>query len=237
MKKEYNEVESYRRKIQTRLVKYGSLKEIIRQNGVLTIIDSVISKFLDLMSKRLYKQKYFTDYGLSEAFFRSKAIDRWSRYTRVVNEVRKIRGKELSVLDVGSGGRGISAFSSILRRHYRFFLLDVQKMAFKGLNRVHCVVGDGCRLPFRDKAFDIIVSVDTVEHIPKSVRRNFYTELKRVCKKRIVITCPIQSNDGMFQGKKYDTTYQHLYERNYGVKESNTAQHIAAGHPTLEEIE
>jgi len=46
----------------------------------------------------------------------------------------------------------------------------------------------------------------------------------------------MQSDDGIFQGKKYDIAFQYLFERNYGVKEPNTAQHIAAGHPTLEEI-
>ena len=34
------------------------------------------------------------------------------------------------------------------------------------------VVADGCHLPFIDKAFDVCVSVDTIEHIPKSIRPN-----------------------------------------------------------------
>jgi len=221
--------------IQTKLLKYGSLKEIIKKNGVITIVDFAISNFLDLMSKRFYKFNS-ADYRLSEAFFRSRDIDRWSRYAHVANEIQKIKGKELSVLDVGSGGQGIFGFLSPLRRDCDFFLLDVRKDALKGLKKRQAIIGDGCRLPFRDKAFDVIVSVDTVEHIPKSLRHNFYKELKRVCKKRIILTCPIQSSDGIFQGKKYDITFQYLYERNYGVRETNTAQHIAAGHPTIEEI-
>jgi len=90
-------MESYRREIQTKLLKYGSFKEIIRENGVLTIFDFAISKFLHLMSKRFYTSDS-GDYGLSEAFFR-RNIDRWSRYAHVTNEIRKIKGKELSVLD------------------------------------------------------------------------------------------------------------------------------------------
>lgn len=227
-------MEIWRREIQTNLLKYGSLKKTIQEKGVPTIIDFAISKFLDLMAKRFYKQNS-TKYGLFEALFR-RDIDRWSRYAHVTNEIRKTKGKELLVLEVGSGGQGISTFLSQLRRDYDFFLLDVQKDVFKGLRKVHCVIGDGCRLPFRNKAFDIVVSVDTVEHIPKRIRQDFYTELKRVCKKRIILACPIQSSDCIYQGQKYDITFQHLYEKNYGVKEPNTAQHIAAGHPTLEEI-
>lgn len=166
------------------------------------------------MSKRFYRSNS-ADYCLSEAFFRSRGIDRWSRYVHVVNEVRKIKGKELSVLDVGSGSMDISRFLSPSKWNY--FLLDVQKDVFKDLKKVNRVVGDGCELPFKDKAFDIVVSIDTVEHIPKFIRHNFYEELKRVHKKKIIITCPIQSNDGLFQGKKYDIIFQYLYQKEKGI--------------------
>jgi len=89
---------SYRREIQTKLLKYGSLKEILRKNGVLTIFDFAISRFLDVVSKRFYTNS--GDYSLSEVFFRSRDIDRWSRYIHVTNEIRKIKGKKLSVLNV-----------------------------------------------------------------------------------------------------------------------------------------
>jgi len=104
------------------------------------------------------------------------------------------------------------------------------------LRIVYPVIGDGLNLPFRDDVFDIVVSIDTVEHIPKPIRLNFYRELKRVCKKKVILTCPIQSDDGTFLGKTYDIIFQSFYERTYGVKEPNTAQHIVAGHPTLEEV-
>lgn len=110
-------MESYRKEIQTKLLKYGTLKEIIKKNGVITIIDFIVSNFLDLMSKRFYRPNS-ADYRLSEAFFRSRDIDRWSRYVHVVNEIRKIKGKELSVLDVGSGSIDISR--SLMLRCWRF---------------------------------------------------------------------------------------------------------------------
>ena len=185
------------------------------------------------MSKRLYKPNS-TNYGLSEAFFRSRGIDRWSRYVHIVNELRITNGKGLSVLEVGSGGKGISGFLSSLEWDY--FALDIQKDALRDLKKSHKVVGDGCRLPFKDKAFDIVISVDTAEHIPKTIRHNFYEELKRVHKKKIVVTCPMQSNDGLFQGKRYDLTFQYFYQKEKGIEESNTAQHIASDHPTLNEL-
>jgi len=223
-----------RKEIQAKLLKYGSLKEILRKNGFL-IIDFAIQKFLDLMSKRFYRPNN-AGYGLSEAFFRPKGIDRWSRYVHVANEIQKMKERELTVLEVGSGGQGISGFLIPSKRRFSFFLLDIRKDVFKDVRKGHRIVGDGCKLPFRDKTFDIVISVDTAEHIPRSIRHNFYQELKRVCKKRIILTCPMQSSDGMFQGKKYDILFQHFYRKEKGIEEPNTAQHITAGHPTIEEI-
>jgi ubiquinone/menaquinone biosynthesis C-methylase UbiE len=148
----------------------------------------------------------------------------------------KKQERQTSVLEVGSGGQGISPFLSLLRGDCNVFLLDIRRDAFKGLRNGNRVVADRCRLPFKDKTFDVVISVDTVEHIPQMMRHNLYEELKRTCKEKIILTCPIQSNNGLFQGMQYDVMFQHLHERIYRAKEPNTEQHIAAGHPTLEEI-
>jgi len=222
-----------RREIQLKLLKYGGFYELIRKVGITVIIDFILAAFINNLSKRFYRLQG-TNYGLLEALFFPRGIDRWSRYAHVVNQVEKL--KQNKILEAGSGGEGIAAF---LNQNCEIFSLDIQERAFRGLKSkemIHGIVGDGCRLPFRDKAFDVVISVDTAEHIPRPVRYSFYSELKRVCKKKVVLTCPVQSNDGMFQGRIYDIIFQYLYEKNYGVKEPNTAQHIAAGHPTLEEL-
>jgi len=188
-------METNRREIQAKLLKYGGFYELAKKTGIITIIDFAVTTFI-VRAKRFYRLRR-TDYGLLEALFYAKDIDRWSRYAYVVNEIKKLKTKS-KILEVGSGGMGIASFFS---QGCEIFLVDVRKEVLRGLRIVHSIVGDGCRLPFRDKAFDIVVSVDTVEHIPKPIRHNFYKELKRVCKRRIIFTCPMQSNDGIFQGK------------------------------------
>lgn len=227
-------MEGYRKEIQEILSKYGSLSEIIKKNGALAMADFAVSRFVELISKRYYKPSG-TDYGLSEAVFQ-KPIDQFERYASIVSEIRKLSKKELLILDVGAGGKGVSSFEGLLaEKKCDFLLFDIKKNAFINLKK-EAVIGDGCKLPFKNKAFDAVVSVDTVEHIPKPLRHNFYNELRRVCKKRLIITCPLQSDDGAFQGRTYDIIFQHLYERDHGFKEPNTQQHIASNHPTLEEI-
>ena len=86
MKKQGDKMESFQKEIQRSLLKYGSLKEIIKKNDILTIIDSAIQTFLDLASKRLYRPNG-TNYGLPEALFRSKRIDQFDRYACIINKI------------------------------------------------------------------------------------------------------------------------------------------------------
>ena len=86
------------------------------------------------------------------AIIKRAHIDLWSRYMHVINEIRKIKARKLSVLDLGAGGQGISVFSSSLRRDCDFFLLDVRKDEFKGLGGVYRIVGDRRKLQLIDKA-------------------------------------------------------------------------------------
>lgn len=171
-----------------------------------------------------------------EAILFTKSIDRWRRYSLVQPKIREMKNDKLTILDVGSGGIGVSILQNSLKKDCIFYLLDVTDDAFRHLASPYRIVGDACQLPFRSKLFDVVVSTDVVEHISKPIRVDFWKEIERVCKGRIVITCPMQSGDGFFQGTRYDMLYQCLYERRYGSRDPNTEQHIAAGHPTLEEV-
>lgn len=47
-----------------------------------------------------------------------------------------------------------------------------------------------CGLPFKDGSFDLVISSDTLEHLPKSGRRLFCEELLRVCRKGVILCAP-----------------------------------------------
>lgn len=55
------------------------------------------------------------------------------------------------------------------------------------------VVYDGKQLPFSDHSWEIVVSVDTLEHIPEHQRLAFVKELVRIAKKKIVLIAPYGS--------------------------------------------
>lgn len=49
---------------------------------------------------------------------------------------------------------------------------------------------DGVRLPFKDKSFETVVSLDTLEHVSKDRRSSFLLELQRVSRSNIILTFP-----------------------------------------------
>jgi hypothetical protein len=51
---------------------------------------------------------------------------------------------------------------------------------------------DGVSLPFKDKSFDTVVCLDTLEHVSKGRRPVLMRELQRVSKSRIIVTFPEQ---------------------------------------------
>jgi ubiquinone/menaquinone biosynthesis C-methylase UbiE len=175
-------------------------------------------------------------FGLGEAILFTKSIDRWRRYAIAQAKIREMKSDKLTILDVGSGGIGISILQNSLKKDCIFYLLDITSEVFRNLTSPYRIVGDACQLPFRSKVFDVVVSTDMIEHISKPIRIGFWKEIERVCKGRIIVTCPMQSANGFFQGARYDILYQRLFEKRYGSRDPNTEQHIAAGHPTLEEV-
>ena len=129
------------------------------------------------------------------------------------------------VLDVGAGGR-----SRLCRILKKVISLDVR--AISGVD----IVASAWALPFRNNAFDVVVCVDTLEHIPREFRKRVLQELKRVTKRRVVVHGPLE--DGLiYRGRVYDIAFQRWYLAVYGFEEKNTEEHIRYVEPSPKEFE
>ncbi|HYF64103.1 MAG TPA: methyltransferase domain-containing protein [Herpetosiphonaceae bacterium] len=53
--------------------------------------------------------------------------------------------------------------------------------------------GDGTAMPFEDAAFDLVVTADTLEHIPAALRQKFVAELTRVSRYGVALVAPFFS--------------------------------------------
>ena len=55
---------------------------------------------------------------------------------------------------------------------------------------VGLVIGDGAALPFRARSFDVVVTADTLEHVPSLRRRAFLAECTRFAARAVVVAGP-----------------------------------------------
>lgn len=119
---------------------------------------------------------------------RTLPFDQYQRYRLVsdlVNEVRK-KGEHFTILDVGGRTGLLRAFLP----KDEVALVDLEPSDVPGL-----VLGDGSRLPFKDDAFDVVATFDTLEHVPPPRRAAFVSECARVAKRWVFIAGPYQSKE------------------------------------------
>ena len=103
----------------------------------------------------------------------------------IVNFVKKIKkaNKNLKILEVGSGAAGITKFIKTPVTGIDIQFYGKPSPYLKQLK--HSAIE---KFPFRDNEFDIVISTDCYEHLPKRKRRKTLEEMYRVSKKYIVFT-------------------------------------------------
>ena len=82
-----------------------------------------------------------------------------------------------TILDVGGEGM------------LKLFLPRVQIIAANVKSGDISYSGD--KLPLKDRSFDVVVSLDTIEHLPKHERVDFTQELYRVSEKAFILCAPL----------------------------------------------
>jgi ubiquinone/menaquinone biosynthesis C-methylase UbiE len=98
--------------------------------------------------------------------------------------------KDLRILDIGCGtgamSRKLSAYGAVVSADFSPLALDFSKR--RGLTEL--CAADAMRLPFRDGAFDVIVALDILEHLPDD--QAALAEFQRVLKPggRVIATVP-----------------------------------------------
>ena len=129
----------------------------------------------ELLYKNTYKKK------VNKSIFRYK----WIYDNFLENTTNK------KVLEIGIGYGGISQF---LKTDNQVVGVEISDSAIKmnknlGIKTVKADL-DNARLPFRDKSFDIIIFIGTIEHLNNP--QNSINEVKRLIKKngRIIISIP-----------------------------------------------
>ena len=136
-----------------------------------------------------------------------------------------------SVLDVGGEDKilknrvGIEKYVTVNvasnEEHYNHFdTTDMENVLY-----------DGKDLPFKDKAFDIVLCIDVLEHVPFEARTALIKEMLRVTNKMLICSAPFGTQEHI-EGEKL--LYKKLRSMNKSVE--FLKEHISRGLPTPEEV-
>lgn len=164
----------------------------------------------------------------------------WSRATKFDVELRYAvvaeflhwassgLGVRPTVLDAGSGPLGLASY---LRREC--VGLDVVFPSVPAENGYLLRVrGSVTQLPFRDASFDLVASMDTLEHLPAVARPMALREMFRVASRALVVGVPYGA-----RAAAYDRWAQAI-ERARGAEPDWRREHVANGlpGPELDEV-
>ena len=170
---------------------------------------------------------------LSEAAL-SLSFDIFQRYAAVaeliVRALGESRAEPARVLDIGSGDTDfLSRFLPPDR--FDIYYLD-QGMSPARAADPHFLQGDACALPFPDGAFEIVCSVDLMEHLPPEARVKAAEEMKRVATGPIVVACPT-ADDAV---EHYEALTNAAYRAAFGKDNKWLLEHLGLPLPTIAEL-
>jgi SAM-dependent methyltransferase len=109
--------------------------------------------------------------------------------TRYVPAASAVLDDAGSILDVGCGPHGLAC----LAPDVPFVGADIAFPGTPAPSMVPVVLEPGPLLPFPDGAFDTVLCLDVLEHVPSAERAPLLAELARVAARRIVLACPSES--------------------------------------------
>lgn len=145
------------------------------------------------------------------------------RYHPIAARLAKPDFRESSVLEIGSGSKGIGPF---LGR--RFVGVD---SSFVSPFSPHLlpVLAHGDRLPFGDRSFDATMSIDMIEHVPAERRTRVIGELLRVSRRGVFVAVPCGP-----LAERQDRELDARYLAHVGSRYPFLIEHVTNGLPTRE---
>lgn len=140
------------------------------------------------MNSKISHEGYYTHNKKYSMFLESQDRKSFEKYVQALIQYSQDGD---SILDVGCGS-GIAL--DMIRSHTKrkLFGLEISKESVKlcKSKKLNCKVYDGKNIPFKDKTFDVVSSMNTLEHTDNPVA--FLNENLRVLKNNgyLVIACP-----------------------------------------------
>ena len=158
-----------------------------------------------------------------------RPFDHFARYRLAADVVTATVGPRARILDLGGGPGSLQAFLP----EADVVSSDIVVPGDWHATAPDLVVADGAALPFADDAFDAVVSLDTLEHVPPASRTSFLDEVARVAGRWALVVCPYAT-----PGVADADTALRAYVANRFAPDLPTIaildEHLGYGHPDLD---
>jgi len=141
------------------------------------------------MIDALVRNRYVT--SVARRIVGARQLGQLVRLVPVLDALDDLPGGTL--LDVGSGSLGVVDFLDPAR--WQVTAIDQSFEDYGAWVRPPAtaatrVVGDVRALPFDDDAFDVVLALDLLEHVPHADRGRALGELGRVARRRVIVAAP-----------------------------------------------
>jgi SAM-dependent methyltransferase len=120
---------------------------------------------------------------------RTLLLDPWLRYSIPVRVLRSMfKERTIRILDVGSGNAGLAHFldKEVVGVDVRFSIQEFVRLRPPLLP----VRASATMLPFRNRSFEAVVSMDLLEHLPHGDRPPAIAEMFRACRSLVILGFP-----------------------------------------------
>ena len=152
------------------------------------------------------------------------------RCAEVIDLLRGHFRPEIRILEVGSGAAGVTTF-------LKFPVVGVdtafERTADIGTPYLIQVPASAAELPFEDADFDVVLSLEMLEHLPAAIRPAALSEMFRVLRPggRMIVTFPADES-----AAKLDRRLNEAFRGRHGEDHPWSIEHIREGVPATPEV-
>jgi SAM-dependent methyltransferase len=155
----------------------------------------------------------------------ARTLDTALRYFAVVRLMGERWSPNPRVLEVGSGSGGVTEFLS-----HPVTGVDpaFERTAARSTGWLTPITGSAEALPFDDSTFDLVLSVEVLEHLPPEVRQRALREMVRVLRPdgRLIVTFPSGAT-----AARLDKALNDAHRKRFGVDHPWAIEHLQHGVP------
>jgi ubiquinone/menaquinone biosynthesis C-methylase UbiE len=177
-------------------------------------------------------------YGLRE-LLSYPIVTTWYRYSKTLAFLDilnyNLLRKNISILEVGAGDVGITAF--LPNSKFVYVASDIDPEALKHVKkRTDTLIASMSSLPLKEDSFNFIIGLACIDFIPKEQRAEALIEFKRVAKEKIVLESIIQDPEKGFIWQTYEYQMKRILEQNGLPMPTWMGVHKKAGYPKIQEF-